>query len=80
DGIIPRESFEALCVAAGVEGTVVEGTHSWLLADPDQFGEVMTNVLQVANAARELEQLAKDVADDAPPSRARRILKKITPG
>ncbi len=25
DGIIPRESFEALCVAAGVEGTVVEG-------------------------------------------------------
>ena len=24
DGIIPRESFEALCVASGVEGTVVE--------------------------------------------------------
>ena len=34
DGIIPRESFEALCVASGVEGTVVEGSHSWLLADP----------------------------------------------
>ena len=37
DGIIPRESFEALCVASGVEGTVVEGSHSWLLADPQQL-------------------------------------------
>ena len=55
DGIIPRESFEALCVAAGVEGTVVEGSHSWLLADPDQFGEVITNDVRVAKMARELE-------------------------
>lgn len=55
DGIIPRESFEALCVASGVEGTVVEGSHSWLLADPDQFGEVITNDVKVAQAARELE-------------------------
>ena len=80
DGIIPRESFEALCVAAGVEGTVVEGSHSWLLADPDQFGEVMTNVLQVANAARELEKLSDEAAVEAPPSRVRRILRRITPG
>jgi len=56
DGIIPRESFEALCVASGVEGTVVEGSHSWLLADPQQFGEVITNDVRVAQAARELEQ------------------------
>ena len=55
DGIIPRESFEALCVASGVDGTVVEGSHSWLLADPDQFGEVITNDVKVAQAARELE-------------------------
>jgi pimeloyl-ACP methyl ester carboxylesterase len=55
DGIIPRESFEALCVASGVEGTVVEGSHSWLLADPDQFGEVITNDVNVAKAARDLE-------------------------
>ncbi|MGD9703848.1 MAG: alpha/beta hydrolase [Acidimicrobiia bacterium] len=83
DGIIPRESFEALCVAAGVEGTVVEGSHSWLLADPDHFGEVMTNVLQVANAARDLEHLAAEAdaaAEAAPASRARRILRRITPG
>ncbi|MGB8859607.1 MAG: alpha/beta fold hydrolase [Ilumatobacteraceae bacterium] len=55
DGIIPRESFEALCVASGVEGTVVEGSHSWLLADPRQFGEVITNDVRVAQAARDLE-------------------------
>jgi pimeloyl-ACP methyl ester carboxylesterase len=55
DGIIPRESFEALCVASGVTGTVVEGSHSWLLADPKQFGEIITNDVKIAQAARELE-------------------------
>ena len=58
DGIIPRESFEALCVASGVEGTVVEGSHSWLLADPQKFGEVITNDVRVAQAARDLERQA----------------------
>lgn len=60
DGVIPRESFEALCVASGVAGTVVDGSHSWLLADPDQFGEIITNDVRVAQAARELE-LAQDL-------------------
>lgn len=60
DGIIPRESFEALCVASGVEGTVVEGSHSWLLADPQQFGEVITNDVRVAQAARDLERAAPE--------------------
>jgi pimeloyl-ACP methyl ester carboxylesterase len=55
DGIIPRESFEAMCVAVGAEGRVIDGTHSWLLADPDAFGEVITNDLNVAKLARELE-------------------------
>ncbi len=58
DGIIPRESFEALCVAAGAEGRVVDGSHSWLLADPDAFGEVITNDLAVAALARQLESAA----------------------
>jgi pimeloyl-ACP methyl ester carboxylesterase len=56
DKVIPRESFEAMCIASGVEGTVVDGSHSWLLADPDHFGEVITNDLHVARRARELEQ------------------------
>ena len=29
----------------------VAGTHSWMIADPDAFGEVITNVLPVAMGA-----------------------------
>ena len=56
DEIIPRASFDALCAAIGSSGEVVAGNHSWLLADPDAFGEVMTNVIGVADLARELEE------------------------
>jgi pimeloyl-ACP methyl ester carboxylesterase len=70
DGVIPRESFEALCVASGVQGTVVEGSHSWLLAEPSRFGEVITNDLTVAKAARDLEH-------DVPHVR-RRGLRRVT--
>jgi pimeloyl-ACP methyl ester carboxylesterase len=57
DKIITRASFDALCVAIGTPGAVVSGNHSWLLADPDAFGEVMTNVVAVANAARSFESV-----------------------
>ncbi|HUP87281.1 MAG TPA: alpha/beta hydrolase [Acidimicrobiales bacterium] len=56
DRIIPRPSFDALCAAIGSEGEVVSGNHSWLLADPDSFGEVMTNIVAVARVAREAEE------------------------
>ena len=55
DEIVPKASFDALCRALGQEGEVVDGNHSWLLADPDAFGEVMTNVVAVADIARALE-------------------------
>jgi pimeloyl-ACP methyl ester carboxylesterase len=55
DGIIPKESFEAMCTAVGAPGTVVDGSHSWLLADPGHFVEVITNDLQVAQRARQME-------------------------
>jgi pimeloyl-ACP methyl ester carboxylesterase len=53
DRIIPEMMFESLCEAAGVDvgdprRITVPGSHSWLLADPDGFGEVMTNVIGVA--------------------------------
>jgi len=51
DKIIPRDSFDALCAAIGSAGEVVHGNHSWLLADPDSFGEVMTNIVTVADVA-----------------------------
>lgn len=56
DGVIPQASFDALCRAVGAEGTVVDGTHSWLLADPAAFGEVITNAVEVARLARLAEE------------------------
>jgi pimeloyl-ACP methyl ester carboxylesterase len=55
DKIIPRTAFDALCTAIGKDGAVVEGTHSWLLADPDAFVEVITNDIEVAKMARHME-------------------------
>jgi pimeloyl-ACP methyl ester carboxylesterase len=66
DSIIPRASFDALCTAIGSEGEVVPGNHSWLLADPDAFGEVMTNVVAVADLARSLEEPPAEGAPDKP--------------
>jgi pimeloyl-ACP methyl ester carboxylesterase len=65
DRIIPRASFDALCAAIGSQGEVVSGNHSWLLADPEAFGEVMTNIVAVASVARKAE-------DEAPAKRSRR--------
>jgi pimeloyl-ACP methyl ester carboxylesterase len=62
DKVIPRASFDALCLALGSDGQVVSGNHSWLLADPDAFGEVMTNAVEVAQLARRL-----DAGQPAPP-------------
>jgi pimeloyl-ACP methyl ester carboxylesterase len=48
DHLITRDSFEDMCRALGDPNVMtVPGNHSWLLADPDAFGEVMTNVLEV---------------------------------
>lgn len=55
DGVVPRSAFDAMCTALGSEGEVIEGSHSWLLADPDQFGEVITNHIEVAKLAQRLE-------------------------
>ena len=53
DRIVPKRSFAAMCAALGSDGEVIKGTHSWLLADPDAFGEVITNVVSVARSGRE---------------------------
>jgi pimeloyl-ACP methyl ester carboxylesterase len=45
DDVIPMSAFDALCSALGIEGNVLPGDHSWLLADPDAFDEVMANVV-----------------------------------
>ena len=61
DKVIPERAFRDLCSAAGVGSAdascvTVEGNHTWLLADPDGFAEVMTNVVDVAKQVDELEQ------------------------
>ena len=75
DEIVPRASFDALCAAIGSEGEVVDGSHSWLLADPDAFGEVMTNIIGVARLARETE-----AAEKATGTRKRRGVLRFLPG
>jgi pimeloyl-ACP methyl ester carboxylesterase len=70
DRIIPRASFDALCRSIGSPGEVVEGSHSWLLADPDSFGEVMTNVLDVARLAQTIEQVEHEGQADEEPGRS----------
>jgi pimeloyl-ACP methyl ester carboxylesterase len=52
DEIVTRASFDALMECLGNPMSItVEGSHSWLLADPDTFGEVITNVLPVIMSA-----------------------------
>jgi pimeloyl-ACP methyl ester carboxylesterase len=45
DGLVPRSAFDDLRHAAGTDGTVVEGAHAWLIADPDAFGELAISAL-----------------------------------
>lgn len=65
DHVIPRASFESLCAAIGSEGELVPGHHSWLLADPDEFGQVMSRVLGAAGRAIRSEQPWQQVAAGA---------------
>jgi len=79
DRIIPKASFDALCKAIGSQGEVVSGNHSWLLADPDAFGEVMTNVVSVASVARSMEGKPKRRRGLFGLSRSRpRLLRSLT--
>jgi pimeloyl-ACP methyl ester carboxylesterase len=46
DELVTRASFEAMREHLGNPTSItVEGSHSWMLADPDAFGEIMTNVI-----------------------------------
>jgi pimeloyl-ACP methyl ester carboxylesterase len=78
DTVIPRASFDALCAAIGSEGEVVPGRHSWLLADPDAFGELLTNSIAVAKLAGRLqEQEHASETVDGVPGLAHRILDRL---
>ena len=56
DTVVTEASVDALRAALADAHTIsVPGGHSWLLGDPDRFGEVMTNVVAVAEKARWLD-------------------------
>jgi len=87
DAVIPRGAFDALCTAVGTAGQVVYGGHSWLLADPDSFDEVLGAFvdLQVAQhratrapgRAAEVRRLLRGT--QVPPHAARSLLRGASP-
>ena len=53
DQVVTEASVDALRQALGDAPTIsVPGGHSWLIADPEHFGEVMTNVVAIAERAQ----------------------------
>lgn len=62
DGVVPLAAFEAMCAAIGAPGQIVTGNHSFLLADPGTFDEVMGNLLSVGGPAA--APMAPDLAED----------------
>jgi len=70
DEIVTRASFDALCESLGNPMSItVDGSHSWLLADPDTFGEVITNVLPIAmnGRAEAPDKQPGEIPDFTPP-------------
>lgn len=72
DGIVTEAAFRDLCTAVGQEGQVIEGSHAWLLSDPDAFGQVMTNVVEVAQVAERQAAREKRRAERTARTAARR--------
>ena len=65
DQLITRDSFEDMCRLLGHPDVVtVSGTHSWLLGDPDAFGEAMTNVLGIVGLSVPADRHPRDDRDD----------------
>ena len=62
DGVIPLTAFDTFCSTFGTDGHVVRGGHSWLLANPDVFGEVLDNVINLESAQRGVRAAASSVS------------------
>jgi pimeloyl-ACP methyl ester carboxylesterase len=67
DKVVPEATFLAMCEAAGAPGDILpDAGHSWLLADPEGFGELVTNSLTVQRTLtdRTLRREDNDPDDD----------------
>lgn len=71
DTVVPEATFLAMCKAAGAPGDIIEDAgHSWLLADPEGFGELVTNSLTVQRTLAERTTDGYDATPhDAPDER-----------
>ena len=65
-------AFDTFCSTFGSDGQVVTGGHSWLLARPDVFGQVLENVVQIQKT-QHYEQVAT-----ASTHRLRTLLRETT--
>lgn len=45
DRLVPHGGFVAMCRAAGVRGEVVPGSHSWLIAEPRRFADIVLRAM-----------------------------------
>lgn len=77
DGVIPRRAFEALCNAVGTEGRMLSGRHSWLLADPDSFDEVLANVVEVRVADHRAAQATTRSAEIRQALRSTKVPRRV---
>ncbi len=87
DGVIPLSAFDTFCSTFRADGQVVAGGHSWLLASPDVFGQVLDNIVHV-QALQHHEQAATASVDQlrsllrettVPEAVTRRLLKGVSP-
>jgi pimeloyl-ACP methyl ester carboxylesterase len=54
DQVVPEATFLAMCDAAGSPGDIIpQAGHSWLIADPEGFGELVTNSLTIQQTLTE---------------------------
>jgi len=86
DGVIPAASFDTLCGALGASSQVLDGGHSWLLANPRAFSQVLQNVMHVeadegvpdaGATTSELRRLLRMTT--MPAARVRRLLADASP-
>ncbi len=45
DRLVPHGAVTGLCRAAGVRSVVVEGSHTWLISEPDMFADVVLRAM-----------------------------------
>jgi hypothetical protein len=87
DEIVPMSAFDTFCTTFGTDGHVVRGGHSWLLANPKAFDEVLANVIHLqreaygstaarANAAQ-LQDLLRETT--VPRAVTTRLLEDVSP-